>query len=225
MDVLQVIKPKIKPLKASYAKLSQCHKLIVLLVIVSLLGLTLPHQTLAQEKTNLNDGLIFITGDHIDYMDELRNELVKETQNKLTEQRLRKELERKQLLTASLQRYLNSYNSPLAVAAPTLINLKNWKKIVALSAAESSLCRKYPVGKANCWGVGGAELWDFGSNLHEGVIAMNKFLETHPKRSKIKYAQMSFEKMNGLYKQPAADHWLNNNQSVYDDLVELEEKL
>ncbi|MBI2355984.1 MAG: hypothetical protein HYV13_02165 [Candidatus Doudnabacteria bacterium] len=221
MDVLQIIRPKIKPLKASYDKLSQWHKLTILLIITSLVSLTLPHQTLAQEKTGSKNGLVFVTGNHDDFM----KQISLEARQKFAEEQLRQELERKNRLIEKLEQYLNSHRSPLAEVVPTLINLKNWKKIVALSAAESSYCRKYPIGTANCWGVGGAEIWDFGSNLHEGVISMNKFLETHPKRSKVKYSQMSFEQMNGLYKQPAAEHWLINNQVVYNDLVNLEREL
>lgn len=221
MDVLQIIKPKIKPLKASYDKLTLWHKLTILTIIGSLLGLAVPHETLASENNNQTTQLVFVLNDHLEFL----NHAQADAQKRYREMELKKALEQKQRLAQELKKYLGSYNSPLAEAAPTLVNLKNWKKIVALAAAESSLCRKYPVGTANCWGVGGSELWDFGSNLDDGVMAMNKFLETHPKRSKVKYSQMSFERMNGLYKQPAQEHWLTNNQAVYNDLVGIEKSL
>ncbi|MBI4049387.1 MAG: hypothetical protein HY395_01025 [Candidatus Doudnabacteria bacterium] len=221
MDVLQVIRPKIKPLKASYDKLSQWHKLIILLLITSFISLAVPHQTLAEEKTDSASGLVFMIGDHETFISELSVEV----KQKFAEAQLQKELDQKRQLTLKLEKYLNAYNSPLADVASTLVNLKNWKKVVALAAAESSFCRKYPVGTANCWGVGGSELWNFGTNLHEGVIAMDKFLETHPKRSNVKYSKMSFENMNGLYKQPAAEHWLANNEAVYKDLVAIENNI
>jgi hypothetical protein len=36
---------------------------------------------------------------------------------------------------------------------------------------------------------------------------------------------MSFDEMNGLYKQPAAAHWAYNAQTVYDDLSAIENSL
>src|SRR6185436_4638665 len=109
--------------------------------------------------------------------------------------------------------------------ANVLVSVSNWKQIIALANAESTLCRNYPVAKSNCWGVGGAKLWDMGSNLGDGILSMNQFLTMYPRNSNVKYAQMTFKQMNGLYKQPAANHWLYNAQSVYDDLTSLEKNI
>ena len=64
-----------------------------------------------------------------------------------------------------------------------------------------------------------------GNDLGDGIMAMNRFLNAYPKLSQLKYSQMSFEQMNGLYKQPAAKHWIVNNQIVYNDLTVLEKSL
>jgi hypothetical protein len=87
------------------------------------------------------------------------------------------------------------------------------------------MCRRYIERLANCWGVGGSDLWDMGENLGEGVVAMNRFLNVAPMRSSIKYSQMNFEQMNGLYKQPPGDHWVYNNLEVYNELTALEKNL
>lgn len=217
MDVLQIIKPKIKPLKATYETLTFKHKLVILLILISFANFIIPHETYAAQAAKPSS-LVFILGDYTDYLDELNSQ----ARQGYYEQQLRSQLTKKQELIKQVKAYLSAYNSPLVDAVPTLITLKNWKKIVALSNAESSLCRKYPVGTANCWGVGGSDLWDFGTNLTQGVIAMNHFLENYPRRSAVKYSQMTFDQMNGLYKQPAKEHWVVNNEVIYDDLIKLE---
>src|SRR3990167_5208465 len=200
MDIIQIIKPKIKPMKASFASLSVVHKLIILLILASLISLIIPHTTYASAVSANGQGLIFFIGDHEQFLQYL--------------------YEKQQRLTGRVTKYLAAYGSPLTDTVPTLITLKNWKKIVALSNAESTLCRKYPKTTANCWGIGGSTLWDMGDNLTEGVVAMNRFLENYPKGSKIKYARMTFEQMNGLYKQPPMDHWVENNEVIYQDLLQ-----
>lgn len=165
--------------------------------------------------------MVFELGSHFDYMEQLRLVAMQTYQK----QKLQQELEKQARLAISLKRYLVKRNSPLADYSSVLIKQNNWKKIVALSNAESSMCRRYPVDKSNCWGVGGASLWDMGDDLGEGVVSMNKFLNNHPTRSKVKYSQMDFTIMNGLYKQPPADHWVYNNQIIYDDLTALERSL
>lgn len=167
--------------------------------------------------------LIFDTGntDYQDYLSQINQDLTDQyyqTQAQLAALR-------QQRLNQKVQIYLQEQGSPLADYASVLVSLRNWKKIVALANAESSMCEKYPVSTNNCWGVGGATLWTMGSNLGEGIVAMNHFLNMYPKHSRVKYSQMSFDQMNGLYKQPPADHWVNNNQTVYDDLVAIEQSV
>lgn len=220
MDILRIIKPTIKPLKASYDTLNLKDKLVILIVLASLVNFIIPHETLAQ-KTEEPASLVFVLGDHGEYIALLTSQAQKD----YYQSQLRQKLARKQKLIEQVSNYLKQYNSPLAGAVPTLITLKNWKKIVALANAESSLCRKYPASLANCWGVGGSELWDLGGNLTEGVVAMNHFLENYPRRSVVKYSAMSFDQMNGLYKQPAKDHWVVNNEVIYYDLMEIENSI
>jgi len=121
-----------------------------------------------------------------------------------------------------LMLWLQDKKSPLAEFSSELLATKNWKLIVALSAAESTYCRFYPKATANCWGVGSSPLWDFGDTLPQGIAAMDEFLETYPRSSLKKYARMSPAEMNGLYKQPAGAIWQNTVESVILQLAIVE---
>jgi hypothetical protein len=180
-----------------------------------------PHQSLAYTAPIEPKPLVFVLGDHIVYLDVLSFQMSKLYEKKVMQEELNKQI----LLGQEVKEYLEENGSPLAEYATTLIQLNNWKKIISLSNAESGMCKHYPEDKANCWGIGGANLWYMGSNLGEGILTMNHFLNTYPNRSKVKYAQMTFQQMNGLYKQPAAQHWVDNNQAVYNDLTTIENNL
>ncbi len=221
MDIVKVL--KIPHLKANFATLTLKHKFFLIVFLLSFTTILLPHETFAQTPADLGPVLIFdmSSTDYQDYLDQLSQDLT----DKYYQEQALKQAIRQQKLTEKVQNYLRSEGSPLASFASTLVSLRNWKKIVALSNAESSMCEHYPEAKANCWGVGGASLWDLGTNLGDGVIAMNHFLNKFPKHSAVKYSSMSFEKMNGLYKQPPADHWVYNNQVVYDKLLAIEKSI
>ncbi|MDP2720465.1 MAG: hypothetical protein Q8O75_00790 [bacterium] len=222
MDIIHILKPKQYFIKASYDKLSNAHRLGILVLVISLFGLSLPQNTTQPvDQSILEAELVFTYGDHAEYLANLTDEAEK----KYRIEKLWAELDKQRTLSGALTIYLKSYHSPLANHAETLIKTNNWKKIIALANAESSLCRNYPEHTSNCWGVGGTDLWDMGDNLSEGIVAMNNFLENSPKRSDIKYSQMTFEQMNGLYKQPARDHWLYNNQKIIDDLDAIERNI
>lgn len=184
----------------------------------------MPHAALAQmdtaEQSEVGPALVFDSGnsDYQDYLDQRSQEMT----DAYYQQQIILQAARQELLTQRVRAYLVAHRSPLAEYTATLVSMRNWKKITALSNAESTMCRRYPVATANCWGVGGADMWDMGDNLGQGVVAMNHFLNNYPKRSSIKYSEMSFERMNGLYKQPPRQHWIDNNQVVYDDLTAIE---
>jgi predicted NBD/HSP70 family sugar kinase len=116
----------------------------------------------------------------------------------------------KQVFKEQLRAYLQSKGSPFAACVDTLVELKNVEKILGLANAESGLGKRYPRHTANAWGVGGSRLWDMGDNLCEGAQSMQIFLDNYPRRSSVKYADMSIDRMNGLYKQPRRDHWARN---------------
>ncbi len=223
MDIVRIVKSF--HVRASYATLALKHKFFLLLFLVSLVPTLLPHETQAAFliTKDYKPVLVFDTtnGDYRDYLIQLGQEAT----DQYYQQQLEAHVQQQLLLTKKVEDYLAEQRSPLADYAGTLITLRNWKKIVALANAESTLCRNYPTGKANCWGVGGANLWDMGDDLGQGIVSMNHFLNQYPRGSTTKYSQMGFDRMNGLYKQPAAEHWLYNAESVYDELSTIEKSI
>ena len=224
MDIFK--KLTFNDLKASFEKLKPKQKFYLLVFLLSLVLNLIPHETYAftiKAPTASEPILVFNLSD-----DSVENYL-EAWSAILTDQYRRQEIvaqaQRQQKLTQKIETYLAARNSPLAKFAPTLVTVKNWKKIIALSNAESTLCRFYPKSTANCWGVGGSDLWDFGNDLHDGIIGMNRFLNEYPKKMSTKYSQMSFERMNGLYKQPPGAHWVFNAKVIYDDLTVIESSL
>lgn len=228
MDLDIIRKIKQVHLKATFGSLALKHKFFLIICLMSFTTTLLPHETFAQiipaaQGKDFGPVLVFDSGntDLQDYFNQINQTL----KDQYYQQQIIKQAIYEQALAAKVKAYLQQQGSPLADYASTLITLRNWKKIVALASAESSMCAHYPQGTSNCWGVGGARLWDMGDNLGQGIVAMNHFLNNSPLHSHVKYSQMSFEQMNGLYKQPPADHWVNNNQVAYDDLTAIEESL
>ena len=218
MDIIT----RIKPLRATYESLGMIYKIVIALVLISLSSTVFPQQTIASEtEIFISEEIVFEAGDHTQFLDEIESEASKTLKHEVAVQKLQRQLK----MNDVLKRYLTQKRSPLAEYSATILQQNNWKKIIALSNAESTMCRRYIEHLANCWGVGGSDLWDMGENLGEGVVAMNKFLNTSPRLSKVKYSQMNFEQMNGLYKQPPGDHWVYNNLEVYNELTALERSM
>jgi hypothetical protein len=212
---------KAKPLIAKFSNLNYKYRILFVISILSLISILLPHEALAVQLEPKNDPISFEVGDYEEFMDEVT--II--AQYHYDQEQIQLAIERQEKLESTVEQYLRGKRSPLTEYVPILLRQKNWKKIVALSNAESGLCKKYIESTANCWGVGGSDLWDMGEDLGEGIVAMNHFLEKYPKSSSVKYSQMSFKRMNGLYKQPPRDHWVYNNQTIYDDLVEIENSI
>ncbi len=214
-------------LKASFASLKLKQKFFIQLFLVAIIMTLLPHESALaftiKAPTAREPILVFDTSDkaYQEILYILNSNLLSKTQNESQ----RQEAIKRGKLSIKIKDYLTTKKSPLAEYSNLLINTPNWKRIVALSNAESGMCKNYPVQTANCWGVGGANLWDMGTNLGDGIAEMNDFLSQYPLRSKVKYFQMTFKQMNGLYKQPAAPHWLYNVQVIYDELTAIENSI
>lgn len=229
MDLDIIRKIKRVHLKATFGSLTLKHKFFLIIFLLSFTTTLLPHETFAQIIPAAAHGqdngpvLVFDSGntDVQDYLNQINQTL----KDQYYQQQLIKQALYEQTLAAKVKAYLEQQGSPLADYASTLITLRNWKKIISLASAESSMCEHYPQATSNCWGVGGAKLWNMGDNLGQGIVAMNHFLNNYPLHSGVKYSQMSIDQMNGLYKQPPADHWINNNQIAYDDLTAIEESI
>jgi|GEM_PF-1824155 hypothetical protein len=225
MDIVRIL--TLAHLKASYQTLKLKQKFFLIIFLLSLILNLVPQKTYAVTiripPIRKVPPLVFDLNDksYQDLLDSISLSLT----DKFRREKVRQQLVKRGVLASKVEKYLESQGSPLAKYTTVLISVKNWKQIVALANAESSLCRNYPVNYANCWGVGGSSLWDFGNNLGDGILAMDRFLNQYPLHSPVKYSQMSFQRMNGLYKQPAAQHWVYNAQSVYDDLAAIEKSI
>ncbi len=123
-----------------------------------------------------------------------------------------------------LREYLAKRNSPLAACADTLVDQENMDKILSLGAAESGLAKRYIRSTNNIWGWNGGRS-NMGATLCDAVVQMNTNLENYPRRSVVKYADMSYTDMCGLYKQPCKEkgnhHWVRNNQAIVNDMTRL----
>lgn len=217
MDIIKKI--NLKSIRATHESFNMMYKLWIAAILISLTSIIFPHNVYAQEAVKVTDAkIVFEVGDHTQYISEQEEAASFQYRHETAVAKLQRQLH----LGAALKSYLESKGSPLADYASTLIQQNNWKKIIALSNAESSMCRKYIPDTENCWGVGGSNLWDMGDDLGEGIVTMNNFLNNYPAKSQVKYTQMNFEQMNGLYKQPPADHWVYNNLEVYNELTSLE---
>ena len=123
-----------------------------------------------------------------------------------------------------LREYLAKRNSPLAACADTLVDQENMDKILSLGAAESGNGKRYIRSTNNLWGWNGGRT-NMGATLCDAVVQMNTNLENYPRRSVVKYADMSYADMCGLYKQPCKEkgnhHWVRNNQAIVNDMTKL----
>ncbi|OGE82436.1 MAG: hypothetical protein A3B10_03140 [Candidatus Doudnabacteria bacterium RIFCSPLOWO2_01_FULL_44_21] len=222
MDIIKVI--RYFHLKANFENLSWINKFFLIIFLVSLIFNLIPHEAQAAFLIVKDyKPILVFDSSSLDYTDYLV-QISQEATDRYYQLQMQQQAQKQVLLAEKIQNYLESYNSPLADYAAALITMRNWKTIISLANAESSMCRKYPISTANCWGVGGSNLWDMGDNLAQGIISMNHFLNKYPK-GPVKYSQMSFEQMNGFYKQPARDHWVYNNQKIYDELAAIEQNL
>jgi hypothetical protein len=217
MDILK----RIKNTKASYENLPLKRKLMIFFLLVSLVGILLPNHAQIQSYTVTEKDMVFYIGNYEGRLAQLNFDVQKKYNYEKTVELLKRRI----VLENKVEQFLLDNYSPLAGHTKVLMRQNNWKKIIALANAESTLCRRFPTGTNNCWGVGGNSLWQLGTGLDEGIIAMNRFLNTYPLRAAKKYSQMDYSEMNGLYKQPAADHWVRNNRVMEDALTRLENEI
>jgi hypothetical protein len=213
---------KTKSDDTAYETLNYFYKFGIALLLISLVPILFPQKTFAYEKhIDITNAMVFEYEDDTQFFEQLSSAYSAKYKHETTVLKLKQQIK----LNAALKKYLISKGSPLAEYTYVILQQNNWKKILALSNAESSMCKRYIESIANCWGVGGSDLWHMGDNLGDAVVTMNNFLNTAPKKSRIKYSQMSFEQMNGLYKQPAGDHWVYNNLEIYNELTALEKNI
>lgn len=110
--------------------------------------------------------------------------------------------------TALLRQYLTARSSPLAPYAHVIAAQSQWKTILAISFAESSLGKSCVAN--NCSGIGGSNLVEYDS-VSEWVIALNVLLEK-------RYRDKTVGEMCGVYVQPCNPNWLLATNQIFDEL-------
>src|SRR3989344_396863 len=124
MDIIK----KIKPLKASFGQLSITQQLGFLMILKSPVTPIIPPAASAETSQKQPQALFFQIGDHQEFL----NTYQKQAKLQYQKEQLQANLKRKLILADKVKIYLNQYNSPLASYSSQLLELKNWKKIVAL---------------------------------------------------------------------------------------------
>lgn len=76
-----------------------------------------------------------------------------------------------------LKNYLASKNSPLTDHVETLLLQPNWKTIIAISNAESNMCKRH-LGN-NCWGIGGAKYHRYYPSFAYGIVDAGQLIQKY----------------------------------------------
>ncbi len=117
-----------------------------------------------------------------------------------------------------LQDYLESKGSPLAPYAGILLAQQDWKTILAISNAESTLGKHCYYN--NCSGIYGR--YDMGyaglkkyETKADWIVDLQRLLDK-------RYEGWTLDKMNGIYVVPASSSWIRATKTIYNDLTKLE---
>lgn len=112
--------------------------------------------------------------------------------------------------------FLESKNSPLADHVDQLIGKKHWKLIIAVSAIESSYCKRKIA--FNCWGImkgsGGLRRYE---SYSEAIDDVDALLERRQQQGR----WLTVEAMNCSYVVPCNPNWVSVVNGVMKNLNEL----
>lgn len=119
-----------------------------------------------------------------------------------------------------VREYLKSKNSPLADYTEILLAQDDWKTILAISNAESTLGQHCYYN--NCsgiyerFGVGYAGLKKYDS-MASWIVDLQQLLDQ-------RYKGWSLKEMNGIYVYPRSSSWYAATSKVYNDLNKIEQQ-
>lgn len=112
--------------------------------------------------------------------------------------------------------YLNAKKSPLADHAEQLLEKKHWRLIIAISAIESSYCKRKLA--FNCWGImkgsGGLRQYE---SYSEAIDDVDALLERRQQQGR----WLTVEAMNCSYVVPCNPNWVAVVNGVLKNLDEL----
>ena len=113
--------------------------------------------------------------------------------------------ERKQLL----RKYLTEVRpSPLAAYVDVLAVQPHWRRIVAISFVESTMCKRHYYN--NCWGITYSRGLAKYPTFKEAIVDTNRVLE--------KYSNRTYRQMNGVYVQPYNPSWGRGVEQIEAEL-------
>ncbi|MDB4939749.1 MAG: hypothetical protein JWO40_174 [Candidatus Doudnabacteria bacterium] len=137
-------------------------------------------------------------------------------ENKISQ--IKKENADKQV--ALLTEYLEKRNSPLADYAGIILAQKDWKTIIAISNAESTMGQHCYYN--NCSGI--YARYDQGyAGLKKYETKADWIVDLQGLLSK-RYDGWTLDKMNGIYVYPRSTSWIRATKSVYTDLNKIEQQ-
>ncbi len=125
-----------------------------------------------------------------------------------------REAESLALRKQKLKEYLEYRKSPFVGIIDTIVELRHWKLVLAISNSESSLGKR--CHSNNCSGIGvepGHLLWREYQSTADWAKDLDKLLEK-------RYKDWTLEEMNGVYNQPGSSNWLAAARQVLEELQE-----
>ena len=119
-----------------------------------------------------------------------------------------------------LQDYLESKDSPLADYTGIILAQQDWKTILAISNAESTLGKHCYFN--NCSGIYGR--YDIGySGLKKYETKADWIVDLQNLLDK-RYEGWTLDQMNGTYVYPRSTSWIRATKQIYNDLTNLEKQ-
>jgi hypothetical protein len=116
----------------------------------------------------------------------------------------------------AVRAYLESKNAPLAQYTEIILAQEDWKKILAISNAESNMGRH--CWKNNCSGImygrGGLRPFD---SIPDWIVELQGLIDR-------RYKNKTLDQMNGVYVVPRSANWYQASNSVYQALTEIEKQ-
>ena len=116
----------------------------------------------------------------------------------------------------AVRAYLESKNAPLAQYTEIILAQDDWKKILAISNAESNMGRhcKWNNCSGIMYGKGGLRPFD---SIPDWIVEFQGLIDR-------RYKTKSLDQMNGVYVVPRSANWYKASNSVYQALTEIEKQ-
>lgn len=113
--------------------------------------------------------------------------------------------------------YLKSKKSPLASHLDTLLEQEHWKLLIAISAIESSYCKRQ-IGN-NCWGITDSSgAYKSYESFDEAIIDANGLITRWQARGR----WLTIQDFNCHYVVPCNENWVNVVTQVHSELEKIE---